>query len=191
MIANRPAGGSAGELSEELIRQARLLHGLRAHLGSWTTAAGFDWAAFLLLANLIRSGPQRQGELAGCAMLDPSTVSRHVGQLVRAGYVERRPDPLDGRAVQLVPTAAGREVFERVEQRRNGVLCAILSGWGDDDVGTLVTLLRRLNHAFETYRPAPPATGPETSGARDGLPSIPEQSTTITIPTTETSASAH
>jgi len=155
MSTSRPAG-TTGELSTELIRQSRLLHGLRSHLPAWTPD-GLDRAAFSLLSNLMRGGPQRQSELAGCAMLDPSTVSRHTAQLVRAGLVERRPDPLDGRAVQLVPTPSGRQVFDHARERRDSVLRAVLSDWHADEVATLVALLRRLNDDFEAYRPAPAA----------------------------------
>jgi len=163
MTTSRPAG-TIGELSTELIRQSRVLHGLRSHLPAWTPP-GLDWAAFSLLSNLMRAGPQRQSELAGCAMLDPSTVSRHVGQLVRAGLVERRPDPLDGRAVQLAPTPAGRQMFEEVRERRDNVLREILSGWQEYDVAALVHLLRRLNDDVEAHRPAP-----QTEPAAPGVP---------------------
>ena len=39
---------------------------------------------------------------------DPSTVSRQVASLVKAGLVERQADPDDGRASILVPTELGR-----------------------------------------------------------------------------------
>ncbi len=153
------------ELSAELLRQARLIHGLKAQATAWAPNARLDWAAFSLLANLIRTGPQRQSELAGCAMLAPSTVSRHVGQLGRAGFVERRPDPLDGRAVQLVPTAAGGKISREMGQRRDAALRTVLSAWDEDDVASLVALLRRLNDDFETRWPALHATA---SAVEDG-----------------------
>ena len=40
----------------------------------------------------------RVTDLAGCANLDISTVSRHVAQLQRTGLIERTPDPDDRRA---------------------------------------------------------------------------------------------
>lgn len=141
---------SLAQLSAELIRHARMLHALRAHIAA---PAGVDWGALALLAELVRRGPRRQGELAGCAMLDPSTVSRHVAQLVRRGLVERRPDPLDGRAVQLVPTPSGQAMVVSMGQQRDAVLRSVLSGWSAQDIALLAGLLHRFNDDFEQYRP--------------------------------------
>ena len=49
----------------------------------------------------------RVTDLAGCANLDTSTVSRHVAQLQRTGLIERTPDPDDRRAQRVELTAAG------------------------------------------------------------------------------------
>lgn len=141
---------SLTQLSAELIRHARMLHAMRAHMSA---PVGVDWGALALLVELVRRGPRRQGELAGCAMLDPSTVSRHVAQLVRTGLVERKPDPLDGRAVQLVPTPAGHDVVSRMGQQRDAVLAGVLSGWDESEITHLTTLLHRFNDDFEAYRP--------------------------------------
>lgn len=54
-----------------------------------------------------------------------------VDELVEMGYVERRPDPSDGRAKLIVPTrsgldaiAAGRATIEGIEDRLTGLLGA-------------------------------------------------------------------
>ncbi len=140
------------ELSAELIRHARMLHAIRSRMTTWSSE-GLEWGALKLLAHLVKDGPQRQGELAECAMLDPSTVSRHVAQLVKGGWVERRPDPSDGRAVRLAPTEAGHRTFAEVGRRRDAMLREVLAGWADEDVAVLVASLRRLNDDFDRYRP--------------------------------------
>jgi DNA-binding MarR family transcriptional regulator len=114
--------------------------------------AGVDPAAAQLLGVLVKQGPSRQGELAGCTYLDPSTISRQVRQLVERGLVERRPDPGDGRAVQIAPTPAGQELFARMYERREDLVRQVLDGWDADDVLTLATLLRRLNDEFDHRR---------------------------------------
>ncbi|MDQ1288403.1 MAG: hypothetical protein QG622_1968 [Actinomycetota bacterium] len=149
MLAAEP--GIKGELSHELSRHARLLHlaKTRMHI---ETPTGLDAATFGLLMSLVKNGPVRQGELAGNCLLDPSTVSRYVGQLVRAGLVTRRPDPADGRAVQLVLTDEGRGVGARVQARREELIAQLLAGWSLDDAHTFVRLMRRLNDEMETLR---------------------------------------
>src|SRR4029450_13686475 len=60
-----------------------------------------DTGSFWLLKTLSESGPLRVTDLAASAILDASTVSRHVAQLHGAGLIERTPDPIDGRAQRV------------------------------------------------------------------------------------------
>lgn len=142
----------AAALNTELARHARLLHALKTCMATFAPE-GLDMAAVGLLFTLVRCGPSRQGELAELSLLDPSTVSRHVAQLARAGYVQRRPDPQDGRAVQLVATAEGERVALELGARRQGVIREALGGWAPADARRLVELLRRLNDDLDTIRP--------------------------------------
>ena len=66
-----------------------------------------DTGSFWLLKTLATSGPLRVTDLAVCANLDVSTVSRHVAQLHSAGLIERTPDPVDGRAQRVKLSAPG------------------------------------------------------------------------------------
>ncbi len=67
------------------------------------------------LEALVRAGPLTLNQLAGELYLDKSTASRVVRTLERKGYLSRAPHPLDGRAVQLRLTPAGRGLHERIE----------------------------------------------------------------------------
>jgi len=143
--------GVSGELAHELGRHARLLHLLKARQAT-LAPIGLDGAAFGLLMALVKCGPTRQGELAERSMLDPSTVSRYVGQLVKAGFAVRRPDPADGRAVQLVATEQGRAVGDEAVSRREQLVETLVGSWSGEDTRTLVTLMRRLNDEMESLR---------------------------------------
>lgn len=140
-----------GELSQELSRHARILHMLKTRMFAGS-GFGLDHGALSVLFQVVKAGPIRQGELAECAMLDPSTVSRHVSLLVRLGYVERRADPGDGRAIRLIDTARGREVHDQVIARRDSMIRDVLAGWPAEDVRDLTSRLRRLNDDFEAFR---------------------------------------
>ena len=153
--AGSDAGADAGPvaaLNQELSRHARLLHVLKSRMAAFVPE-GLDMAAFSLLLALVRCGPRRQGELAEQALLDPSTVSRYVAQLARAGYVQRRPDPQDGRAVQLVATDEGHAVAREIGRRRQAVMIQALAGWDDEDLRLLVRLLTRLDDDLDAFRP--------------------------------------
>jgi DNA-binding MarR family transcriptional regulator len=68
------------------------------------------------LRALVEEGPMGLNALAESLFLDKSTASRVVGALERKGYVVRRPDPADGRAVVLETTGAGTALYRRIEE---------------------------------------------------------------------------
>jgi DNA-binding MarR family transcriptional regulator len=146
-------------LGQELGRQMRLLHLLKVQL-TGLMPPGLEWAAFGVLSQLTRCGAKRQSDLAELSLLDPSTVSRHVGQLVRQRLVERRPDPEDGRAVQLVATDRGQAVVAETTSRRNTVFLSALQGWDAADLRALTKLLSRFNDDLETFRRGASRAGP-------------------------------
>lgn len=158
-------------LNHEISRHGRLLHVMKGQMAT-LVPQGLDMAAFSLLFTLVRCGPARQGELAGLALLDPSTVSRHVAQLARAGYVQRRPDPEDGRAVQLVATEAGDALAAEIGRRRELMIRQALADWAPDDLRQLVRLMGRLNDDLDAFRPhfvramVDPNADPPEAGAR-------------------------
>ncbi|MBC6456576.1 MarR family winged helix-turn-helix transcriptional regulator [Actinomadura sp. HBU206391] len=61
-----------------------------------------------LLVESMRSGPLRITELGGRIGISQGTVSTLAEALVREGLLERRADPRDGRATQVIITEAGR-----------------------------------------------------------------------------------
>ena len=146
-----PTWAHEGEFSTlvwQLIRHVRLVHQAKQRL---LTNETLDVGALGILGQLSQCGPRRQGELADVAKLDPSTVSRHVAQLVKAGLIARQPDPADGRAVQLVPTELGLDRIAAAKQRREAMVSDALTRWSDEDVARLTELLTRLNDDIETF----------------------------------------
>ncbi len=152
-----PRAGSdaaaVAELSGELVRHARLLHVLKARMAVHVPE-GIDLGAVPLLFALYRAGDaRRQGEIADATMLDRSTTSRYVTQLVKAGLLGRQCDPDDGRAVQLVLTDRGRQVIEEFVNARIEMINGVLADWDPSDVAILTALMRKLNDEFERLRP--------------------------------------
>jgi DNA-binding MarR family transcriptional regulator len=70
--------------------------------------------------------------------------------LERAGHVERRPDPRDGRANLLSLTSAGEEAMAATRALRSDWALGALAGWDEDDARTLSDLLDRLVDDLET-----------------------------------------
>lgn len=137
------------ELGHELVRFSRIMHMLKVRMAD-LLPAGLDPAAAQLLAWLVKKGPSRQNELADNTFLDPSTVSRRVSQLVTHGLAERRADPGDGRAVQLVPTAQGVELFTQLHSRREELLYQVFDRWPEAEVAEFRRLLCQFNDGIES-----------------------------------------
>jgi DNA-binding MarR family transcriptional regulator len=97
-----------------------------------------------LLVPLERDGDLRCSALAGHAGVDVSVASRQLAVLERLGYVERRPDPLDGRAALLRLTEAGVDALAAARALRSDWALTALTGWDEDDARQLTALLDRL-----------------------------------------------
>lgn len=150
-MANAPAS-AVDALSEQMVRFTRAGHAMRVQLAA-RDDSGIEWAAYSLLFHLVTGGPHRPSVLAEVACVDPSTVSRQVADLVRAGLVERDPDPADGRAHRLVATEAGHALYAARRERRVRTFARIVEGWDGRDVATLTDLMARFNDSFAALWP--------------------------------------
>jgi DNA-binding MarR family transcriptional regulator len=101
--------------------------------------------AALHVAHLVKEhGPLRLTALAEAAMLDASTVSRHVQHLEAVGQLARTPDPDDGRATLIELTESGHALLREALAIRGRMLDEVLAGWPAADRDALARLLSRL-----------------------------------------------
>jgi DNA-binding MarR family transcriptional regulator len=94
-----------------------------------------------------RRGPLTLNELAAHLYLDKSTASRVVKALAEKGYIERRPHPDDGRAMQLVATAAGRRLHAVIERDLLAEVETLVADFDPDVRRALASLLARLSRS--------------------------------------------
>ncbi|MDP5181238.1 MarR family transcriptional regulator [Blastococcus sp. BMG 814] len=124
----------------QLIRAGRHLSSRAAtHLHG--DLPSFGWA---LLLPLERDGDLRCSALAALAGVDGSVASRQLAALERAGYVDRHPDPRDGRAALFHITDRGAEALATSRALRSAWALTALGDWDDDDAERLAGLLERL-----------------------------------------------
>ena len=121
----------------------------------------YGWA---MLVPLERDGEQRCSALASAVGIDVSVASRQVAALERAGYVERRPDPQDGRASLLRLTDAGAAALATTRALRDDWAASALADWDEDDAVRLSALVERLIGDLERATAAQPGR-PLTSRA--------------------------
>ncbi|RBY81716.1 MarR family transcriptional regulator [Geodermatophilus sp. TF02-6] len=142
------------------------------HLGSRVATelyGDLPSSGWALLVSLERDGEQRCSALAVQAGVDVSVVSRQVATLERGGYVERRPDPEDGRASLIGLSPAGVKAMAATRAVRASWAASALAGWDDEDGRRLSELLERLIADLEAAgRPAaaPPPRRPADAAPR-------------------------
>lgn len=103
MSVSRDGGRPAlGESVQQVARAQR------TRLAELLAPHGLHPGQDALLVLLCAEPGLRQAELARRLAVEPPTVTRMVQRLEKAGVVERRPDPHDGRLARVHPTARAR-----------------------------------------------------------------------------------
>ena len=96
----------------------------------------------------LAGGPVGQLGLGRRLRLEKSTVSRLVGQLVARGWVERRADQRDGRAVLLHLTPAGEQAARQLRAAREAKFARLLESIPPDQRGEVLRALSTLTEAL-------------------------------------------
>jgi DNA-binding MarR family transcriptional regulator len=152
------------ELADGLERLTHIFNRARARLLN-KPHGELEWSALLLAKVLVIQGPLRAGMLAELVQSDPSTVSRQVAQLVADGFVERKTDPVDGRASMLVATAKAHRVVDEHRKIRDAHYSGILEDWSEQDRDQFAALLARFVADFEAYGGRPVTSNEVTSSS--------------------------
>jgi DNA-binding MarR family transcriptional regulator len=97
----------------------------------------------LVLLTFSRTGRLPLKVIGSRLMVHPTSITNAIDRLVAAGYVERRPNPADGRGVLAGITESGRAVVELATTE----LTKLDFGLGDlpeGELDTLFDILRRV-----------------------------------------------
>jgi DNA-binding MarR family transcriptional regulator len=137
-----PAGVDQSLLASELrVVLGQLIRRLR-------TEHRFPLSHGAVLGRLDRQGAQSVSDLALAERVRPQSMAQTVGDLEADGYVERRPDPHDGRRALVELTEQGLATLQADRRDRDGWLAnAIaddLSAREQAILADVVPLLRRL-----------------------------------------------
>ncbi|WP_207400839.1 MarR family winged helix-turn-helix transcriptional regulator [Actinomadura roseirufa] len=159
------------EIERAVMRIAHMLTRARRH-DRFIAAAGVavDRAGVPLLRVLAdEGGPLRPGEIAVRLAVEAPQVTRQVQRLERAGYVERVPDPDDGRARRIQLTDAGLEALESVRAAGREWMREALGAWTPAERERLAGLVHRMMDDFEAHMDRSDAEGlpdPATAAGR-------------------------
>lgn len=170
-----PASDEIMEIERALTRVAHLLTRARQHdrLVAQSGVA-VDRAAVPLLRLLAdNDGPMRPSEIAARLVVEAPHVTRQVQRLERAGYVERVPDPDDGRAQRVRLSDTGRDAVACIRAVGRTWMNDALTGWSPDELRQLALLVHRMVDDFVAHSDATgrgcadpaPASAPATATA--------------------------
>ena len=110
-------------------------HSLNGHLYEGMEAAGFEDvhpAHYAVFRHLEPQG-SRVSEMAEEAGITKQSMGELVVHLERRGYVERLPDPRDGRAKIVVPTEEGLRLVEVAAERVGEIEDALVERMGGQE----------------------------------------------------------
>lgn len=97
--------------------------------------------------------------LAARSQLSLAATSELVDDLQQLGYLERRPDPSDGRAKLIYPTARGREALDAAGDRVAEIEYQWAELAGPSEFEAACRTLQRLVDATTAEIPPPPPSG--------------------------------
>ena len=89
---------------------------------------GISLAEWRVLAFICSAGPATAAQIGNASAIDRAEVSRAVARLEEAGSISRRADPGHRKRMILEPTAAGRELFGHIRDRRRAYFGTIMHG---------------------------------------------------------------
>lgn len=96
----------------------------------------------------------RQKAIAEEMHIGPSSTSEFIDKLEQTGYIDRRPDPDDGRATRIYLTEKGKARAYELEDERKERFAALFTALTDEEKEQLLALLDKLAAANAPADPA-------------------------------------
>lgn len=101
------------------------------------------------LAKIDEHSTLRIGELAAHEGVAVPSMIRTIGSLVDGGYVQKRPDPKDGRSSFVSLTAAGTKLLNQVRRDRSELLARRAARLSNDQLAALAAAVPVLELLLE------------------------------------------
>lgn len=135
-----------------LIEFETMLLGRHSHLyapRSRASGSQLDRSAYVLLSRIRMVGPMSISQLTEAFGLDASTLNRQTAAMLRAGVVERIPDPDGGIARKFRITEEGERRLDADRAFNLQGLARVLEHWTPEEVADFAAALERFNRDIE------------------------------------------
>ena len=138
--AAQPVGVDQGDLIDALVRTSFVTMAVLNRVGA---EHDLSLTQLRVLA-ILRDRRVKMSELADYLGLDKSTISGLVDRAEKRGLLQRIPNPIDGRGVDVVLSTAGMELAERGASQIARSLSPMTSTLTRAEAHRLTTLLERM-----------------------------------------------
>ncbi|MGA3361674.1 MAG: MarR family transcriptional regulator [Solirubrobacteraceae bacterium] len=125
---------------------------LARRLRETKAGSGLTPTQISVLFTIARHGPLSLAELAEREALNPTMLSRVLGNLCESGLARRTTDTADRRAALAEATPAGRRLRERIQRERSVALAAHLAQLGSGDRQSIIDAIPALETLAERLR---------------------------------------
>jgi MarR family transcriptional regulator for hemolysin len=129
-------------------------HLLRRNFNRRVQVLGLTQAQWRAIAHLSRSEGMHQASLAESLEIQPITLTRLIDRMQAAGWVERRTDPDDRRAVRLYLTEKCQPILDEMYARAADTLEEALAGLPATARERLVDALSRMKENLSSAEAA-------------------------------------
>ena len=141
------------------------------HLLAGPAVAGTPGGArgYQVLSTVVRGRPRSQLALAQQLGIDKTVMTYLLDELEAAGLIERRADPADRRARQVLVTPFGSAALDSIGADLDTAEHALLAPLDDAEARAFRDMLERIAIAAQTW-PSPPGALPTGAGPNGAAP---------------------
>ncbi|MFF4833798.1 MarR family winged helix-turn-helix transcriptional regulator [Streptomyces sp. NPDC001315] len=112
-------------------------------------AGRMERSAYIILSRIRVQGPMSIGQISDAFRLDTSTVNRQTASAMKAGLLERIPDPEGGMARKFRLTEEGERRLDHERETHIQELDKVFEDWSAKDVENFAHYLQRFNASVE------------------------------------------
>lgn len=105
---------------------------------------GLNQQQFVVLTEIVETGPINQKQLVGGLVIEKSNLSKIVKKLKTLGLIEITPSPEDGRATLLSASAKGENTWRQCMERLNAWQVSWIEPLKEEEVRQTILVLKRL-----------------------------------------------